>query len=66
MSEALQTLDQVSFQTLWMESVEVIAAQIGVSTAFPLQMISNHQDAVGNGHVGALPAATSGKLFKLS
>jgi len=65
-SEALQTLDQVSFQTLCVESVEAIAAQIGVGAALPLQVISNHQDAMGNGDDGALSASTSSKLLELS
>jgi hypothetical protein len=39
-------------------SVEVVAAQIGVGAALPLEVISNHQDAMGNGNDGALSAST--------
>ena len=35
-SEALQALDQVSFQALCVESVKVIAAEIGVGATRPL------------------------------
>jgi hypothetical protein len=56
-------LDQVSFQTLRVESVEVVAAQIGVGAAF---LMSNHEDAMGNGDDGALSASTSSELLKLS
>jgi len=64
-SEALQTLDQVSSQAVRVESVEVVAAQIGIGAALPLEVISNHQDTVGNSNDGALPASTSSKLLKL-
>jgi len=65
-SEALQALDQVSSQAVRAESVEVVAAQIAVGATLPLEVISNHQDAMGNGNDGALSASTSSKLLKLS
>ena len=47
MSEALLALDQVSSQAVRVESVEVVTAQIAVGAALPLEVISNHQDAMG-------------------
>jgi len=63
--EAFQPFDEISLQTICVESIEITAAQIGIGAALSLKMISNHQDAVGHGDDGALSAAPGRESLKL-
>ena len=56
----------VSLQTLCVESVKIIAAQVLIPPARALKVISDHQNAVGNDDDGALPTSANGKPPKLS
>ena len=65
MPETFQPLDEVSFQSICVEPIEITTAQVGIGAALLLKVISNHQDAVSHGNDGALSTAAGRESLKL-
>lgn len=63
MPQTFQTLDEVSLQTVCVESIEITTAQVGIGVAPLLKVVSNHQDAVGDGNDGALRLRRAASLL---
>jgi hypothetical protein len=53
-TESFQSADEIAFEAICIEPIEVVTPQIAVIALFPLQVVRNDQNAVGDRDDGTL------------